>query len=34
MTFSAITVIWVVVGLVGALLAYTASSLQKDMDGY
>lgn len=34
MTFSAITVIWVVVGLVAALLGYTASSLQKDMDGY
>ena len=34
MTFSAITVIWVAVGLVGALLAYIASSLQKDMDGY
>jgi hypothetical protein len=34
MTLSAITVIWLVVGVVGALLAYTASSLHKDMDGY
>ena len=34
MTISAITVIWLVVGLVGAFVAYTASSLQKDMDGY
>jgi hypothetical protein len=34
MTFSAITLIWLVVGLVAALLAYTASSLQRDMDGY
>jgi len=34
MTFSAITVIWLVVALVGGLLAYTASSLHKDMEGY
>jgi hypothetical protein len=34
MTFSAIAVIWVVVALVGGLLAYTATSLQEDMDGY
>lgn len=34
MTFSAMTVIWVVVGLGAALLAYIATSLQKDMDGY
>ena len=34
MTISAITVIWLVVGLTGGLVAYTASSLQKDMEGY
>lgn len=34
MTFSAITLIWLLVGLVAVLLAYTASSLQKDMEGY
>ncbi|MCC2673538.1 MAG: hypothetical protein K0R89_855 [Ramlibacter sp.] len=34
MTISAITLIWLVVAVVGGLLAYTASSLQKDMDGY
>jgi hypothetical protein len=34
MTISAITVIWVVVALIAGVLAYTASSLQEDMDGY
>jgi hypothetical protein len=34
MTISAIMVIWMVVAVVAAMLAYTASSLQKDMDGY
>jgi hypothetical protein len=34
MTISAIMVIWMVVAVVAAMLAYTASSLQKDMVGY
>jgi hypothetical protein len=34
MTLSAITMIWLVVGAVGGLLAYTASSLHEDMEGY
>jgi hypothetical protein len=34
MMISAITVIWLAIGTVGGLLAYTASSLHEDMDGY